>query len=509
MISKIAIFYGHVASNIGDLAINVGELAAIRRIYPDASVTFVALHIQEGPKYDHAKREVAVVGKADWVIYRTSFRHALVYQADPARFLKDCGLEDVDLVLLASGEHLFSYEDQQNLRSLYWRTLPALSAKILKKPCFLMPSTLGPFSSAESKRWVHTFLRMLDGVAVRDRASYSYLKNEFDFEAELLPDPAFFLQPTTHSSAKNKVITLGISMRAEDWGIRLSEKQRHISSDDRDVIKASPIAITFTSAIVEKFLNLEPNGKVVLFVQTEADKDIAEQVSKEIKSDAIMVSEPSSISDYLAALSSVDALVASRFHAIIMALKVGTPVRGVYFSVHGHKMPGLFSWLNLEDACHSLDGDVRLLGDHIVADIMACNIDWGEVERYIEKECDSLLNWLRGSLNSSVEAHLISAETVLAINNLSVELIRQGFEKDKSATVKKNKDIYKKEKISLVSKHESEMKEMQKKLVGIQEANNFIFSKNPHNDEQKNIIEAHPERSIGLDFSLSEKRDKG
>lgn|GEM_PF-5878864 len=507
--NKIAVFYGHVASNIGDLAINVGELAIIRRIYPDASVTFVALHVQEGPKYEQAKSEVAVVGKADWMIYRTSFRHALVYQADPARFLKDCDLEDVDLVLLASGEHLFSYEDQQNLRSLYWRTLPALSAKALKKPCFLMPSTLGPFSSAESKRWVHNFLRILDGVAVRDRASYSYLKKEFDFEAELLPDPAFFLQPKIHRSTKNKVTTLGISMRAEDWGIRLSEKQRHTSSDDKDIIKASPIAVAFTSAVVENFLNFEPNGKVVLFVQTDADRGIAEQVLREIKSDAIVVSEPSSISDYLDALSSVDALVASRFHAIIMALKVGTPVRGVYFSVHGHKMPGLFSWLNLEDACHSLDGDVRLLGEHIAADIMDCDVDWNKVEIHIEKECDTLLNWLRDSLNSAAETPLISAETVLAINDLSVELVRQGFEQDKIATVKKNKNIYKKEKISLIGKHESEIQEIQKKLLEIQKDKGFIFSKKLHSDELENIVEAHPEHSIGLDFSLPEKRNKG
>ena len=86
-VNKIAVFYGHVASNLGDLAINAGELIALKRIYPNAEVTFVALHVSEGPAYDNAQAETARVGESIWTIYRTSFHHALNYLSQPAQFL--------------------------------------------------------------------------------------------------------------------------------------------------------------------------------------------------------------------------------------------------------------------------------------------------------------------------------------------------------------------------------------------------------------------------------------
>lgn len=58
-------FFGHVASNIGDLAINVGELSLIQCAFPAAQVVFVALHIKEGPRFEKAKAEVAAIGDAD------------------------------------------------------------------------------------------------------------------------------------------------------------------------------------------------------------------------------------------------------------------------------------------------------------------------------------------------------------------------------------------------------------------------------------------------------------
>lgn len=63
---------------------------------------------------------------------------------------------------------------------------------------------------------------LLDRVAVRDKESLAYLEGEFQFSPRLLPDPAFFLKPDVNRNAVDgNIETLGLAMRAEDWGIRV------------------------------------------------------------------------------------------------------------------------------------------------------------------------------------------------------------------------------------------------------------------------------------------------
>ena len=502
VIKKIAVFFGHVASNIGDLAINVGELSLIQRAFPAAQVVFVALHIKEGLRFEKAKTEVAAIGDADWTIFRTSFRHIVDYQASPGKFLQDCGVEDADLVLLASGEHLFSYEEQPNLRSLYWRTLPAFSAKTLGKPCVMLPSTFGPFETEAYKKWIAHFLSLLDGVAVRDERSWVYLRDEFHCDPALLPDPAFFLTPEVqHKREEGQDIqVLGLAMRAEDWGIRLAECKK--KAGDIEESGAAPQAASFSISLIQAFLDTKPNGEVRVFVQTEADRALAEEVRKNLNLNSISVVEPSGISDYLKELACVDALVASRFHAIILGLKVGLPVRGVYFPVHGHKMPGLFSWLGIEESCFQLDckSDVAI---NVLQDLLECKVDWSSVVKKIENGCQNLTEWIKIKSMSPSEGLEDMFEASLALNKLGADLVNLGFVQDKEALKTKLTENYNRKLADL-------------KKPSCDQAANF---KNNFHENNKKIISEHCaiisfnevvddffEKKLNLDFSLPEER---
>lgn len=439
VINKVAIFYGHVASNIGDLAINSGELLAIRSVFPKAAVKFIALHVSEGPKFEQAKAEISAIGEADWFVYRTSFRHIIDYQTDPNRFLVDCGVDDYDLILLASGEHLFSYNEQHNSRSLYWRTLPAFAAKSSGKPCLMFPSTFGPFETSISKAWMSHYLTLIGNVAVREADSRAYLTNEFNVDTSLLPDPAFFLQPQINKSFSCTAIdTLGIAMRAEDWGIRVPDDKRNDATKQKTSV--APVAASFTTELIRIFLAERPNAQVKIFVQTEADRGLAELVCEQISlSQKVTVVEPTSIADYFSVLAGVDALVASRFHAIIMGLKVGLPVRGVYFSAHGHKMPGLFSLLDIPDACAEISDDPKLIADKTIRSLLADQIDWQKVALRIEEGKKDFCNWLKkAKFSAKSKSSLYPAS--LAFNALGNELIKLGYEQDKQAAIRKLKD---------------------------------------------------------------------
>lgn len=448
-IKKIAVYYGHVAGNLGDLAINVGELSALKTAFPIAEITFVAFHVKEGPTYELAKAETSLVGDSKWQIYRTSFKHALDYLAVPTRFFEDCGVKDCDLVVLASGEHLFAYQENQNIRSLYWRTLPALAAKLAGKQCIQFPSTFGPFETKESHQLVENILRTADAYAARDAYSVEYLKDQFGLDAPLLPDPAFFIKPKKlRSLGAPESGVLGLAMRAEDWGIRLSKDQREDVHDPGESMVAGKSAIAFSVAIIEAYLKRKPQGKVHVFVQTDADESLALQLQKKFitegRQQVIIILKPRIITEYLECLSGIDGLVASRFHALILSLLVQTPVFGVFFPAHGHKIPGLFSWLGITDCYQSLETEQEKIAQCAIESLFEKPFDWGKVLNRITVGKENFLQWLTDERNATVNPETL-AKALLASHGIASGLIRDGFELQNASFEKKLRNsMYKK-----------------------------------------------------------------
>jgi len=74
-------------------------------------------------------------------------------------------------------------------------------------------------------------------------------------------------------------------------------------------------------------------------------EEIVSKLSAHRYAERIEIVAPESVDDYIVALSETDGIVASRFHALIMSLIAGRPCFGVYFNVHGHKVPGLMDLL--------------------------------------------------------------------------------------------------------------------------------------------------------------------
>lgn len=436
-VNKIAVFYGHVASNLGDLAINVGELIALKRAYPEAEVKFVALHVNQGPAYDHAQAETTRIGEASWSIYRTSFHHALAYLSNPAQFLRDCDMDDVDLVVLASGEHLFAYESNRNTRALYWRSLPALAAKAAGKRCLLMPSTFGPYETAASRRWMNALFNILDGYAVREAGSAHLLREVFGLRALQLTDPAFFIEPERQRDlSKTEFNVLGLAMRAEDWGIRLAKEQRVDTHDAAQAREFGVQAFEFAVAAANEFFDKKPDGQVRVFVQTTADQQLAERLFEQMRGQGregqVQVVIPETIADYLDALTGVDGLIATRFHALIMGLITHVPVYGVYFPVHGHKIPGLFSWLGLESSCGVIDAAPRGAATAAVENLLAGDFNWAAVDKVLDGGRQAFCEWLdRVPVSSTSDEGMF--EAALALSELAKELIALGYEKESKA----------------------------------------------------------------------------
>lgn len=357
---RIALFYGHSASNLGDLAINAGECQLLKTLYPNAELNIVFLDSTKSRYLDAAKESFLAHAQPHFRYVDTTDGELIKnLLTDPPYLLDSLGLSYCDAIFVSSGEHLFQYSNRANTHSIFWRTLPLLAAKMRGKFAAIMPSTYGPFDDSESQLLIKEVLSLSDFAFARDSDSYQLITDLTNGKAGVLgPDPAFFLN---YQQFRNPLVSgrLGLVMRSEGWGIRVPATTRtKATSAFRAEAYQTSKAFQFAVSMISESLPRFPLG-IHIFVQTLADKELAEAIlshfrDKPIFNDKITLVFPSSIDTYLKALSQVDELVTSRFHAAIFGLMLGKRVSAPYFPQHGHKLPGLFRYLNRPQYCSDL-----------------------------------------------------------------------------------------------------------------------------------------------------------
>jgi glycosyltransferase involved in cell wall biosynthesis/polysaccharide pyruvyl transferase WcaK-like protein/uncharacterized coiled-coil protein SlyX len=358
-IETIALFYGHVAGNIGDVAINRGQITMLGEAFPGATIRVVLFDSAKSAHLAAGKASFGPEGAVEFVHMRTTPRRAPHYALNPGTFLKDTGTEAADLIVLAAGEHLFQYETEPNRRNLFWRTLPAFAARACGKPCLMMPSTFGPFEAADGRALAAALFATGLRAAARDARSAALLGDMLPQGAPMTAlDPAFFLTPPETPLASGSCDrTIGLVMRSEMWGLRLARWAPAPSPDLQNNVDRASVAVRFGTAFADGILT-DPATRLRLLVQTPADRPVAEAIAAAVpaarEAGRLTISEPSDITAYLEGLAGVDCIVASRFHALILGLVAGRPGFGVYFDVHGQKILGLFDLLGHPECCADL-----------------------------------------------------------------------------------------------------------------------------------------------------------
>ena len=448
MPQKITLFYGHVASNLGDLAINQGQAQMLQTAFPEASLQVVFMDAEKSEFLQSAKSSFGNAGSLFFSYFNANYEKALVYHARPERLLHDCNAEDSDLIVLASSEHLFAYSRPENIKSIFWRTLPVLAAKADNKPCVMLPSTFGPFEDPKSSELISSFLTLVDRFAAREAYSARSLQTRFKLDCgPVLLDPAFFIDPThlrqTDGSVSDDVgpKVLGLSMRSEGWGVRLSKEQRESLNESfkANSFKNS-VAFQFSVALSKQFLENDREARVCLFVQTVADEELADHIVRSLSElgfgERIRLIKPISVQDYHAHLAHVDYVVASRFHAIILSLLLNKPVFGVYFETHGHKMPGLFDLLGIASECVDLS---VISADAAVQSALRAIAQkentWPDVQGRIATYKDQTISWIADYQNKSPDNKAFLS-ALGAFGDLAFSLARTGFETSKRQSIK-------------------------------------------------------------------------
>ena len=357
-VKKVALFYGHAASNKGDLAINSGLASILAREFPNALFYICFLDVKNKTYLEAAQESFgAVAGRCRFIQIQKSFVGASIDVQCAVRWLRTWIPHDPDIVLVNSGEFFFSYTGFSNFESLFWRFLPCLAAGGLQIPVAIPPSSFGPFEDGVSIALLRAVSNAF-GLNARELSSERYL-NRLDIRARLFRDPAFEC-PILNAlpiEQRGQDRFVGLIPRLEYWGIRQEQRlAKEVHRKHKSAGFRSSVAFCVYRDIIEALLASPASVRVILLAQTLADRDLCAAIASAFREDGRVYMEyPVTYSEFLSSVSSCSHIITSRFHSAIFGLSLGKDVYGVHFPQHGNKLVGLFDSFQLGNRVFTID----------------------------------------------------------------------------------------------------------------------------------------------------------
>ncbi|MBW4933787.1 polysaccharide pyruvyl transferase family protein [Marinobacter sp. F4206] len=466
---KVALFYGHYSSNIGDVAINAGLVEYLRRAFGDSLRLRVFFLNSTGEELG-GRESFSEFPECEFQSVFSSATEAIKYLASPEAFISDCGVEGFDLVLVNGGEHFFSYHHNENWHNLFWRSLPIIAASASGLRCAVVPSSFGPFETKDSVDFMHNVLGEGPEVAARDARSAEILASQgLLADAPVFTDMAFFLRSDKQRSRQKHQKVLAVTVRPDSAGLRVGELETKQAAERYAAsgYSESP-SFQSTLAVLRQLLS-DQSFTVRLFMQSNADVDLTQGLyavlSGEFGDSRVSLYRPVSVSDYLRELSACDCIYTSRFHAAILGYVAGTPSVTAYFPEHGHKMPGLYEYLGREQFCFELGG--RLMDaerDKIVNAIFLAIDDYPSLHPEIEKRKSETVEWLRQlTTETNDPAPFMSSSEAVQYQPWWPEVV-SASERKKVETALRSRNTRHKEVVAARKEAYERVKEREKKL---------------------------------------------
>lgn len=402
--TKVGLAFGHAASNYGDIAINEG-VQAMCAASDDLDLHRVAV-LRLRDAYSDALFDSLRDGSAGVRVIITDddadAEAALLarYLREPSAFLSDAGFDDVDLVALNSGEHLFEAENGANTLDLIWRVLPAIAAAEAGLAAVQMPATVGPFRTAFGTQIIET-LRAATQLSTREDNSFDYLVDSFGAEPARLLDPAFFCdasgegEPTR--TGNEFPARVGLVLRLENFGLRAGkQRSAQISARMRTSGHRDSKAFGAFRDIARRLA--ERGTQITLIVQTMADRGLTQNLHDDLAEqfpDQIRVADPGSLHGFRRVLGEQELVIASRFHACILAIAEGVPAIGTYTPSHGPKMPGMYRSLGFPEGAVIIgDRIAESVGEEVLAVLPAAMDGFARVQGRVQELKADAVGWL-------------------------------------------------------------------------------------------------------------------
>lgn len=344
--TRIAVFGHFDGTNLGNEATLKAALYHLRRLHPDAEVIGVCT----GPETTAATYHIKAIPIARTYVKFWAPRNPLAKLArkicvvigEPFRWFEGiASLWGADMLivpgtgLLTDAYGLWDWGPYSLLR---WATI----AKICRCRLAFISVGAGPFHSAIGKLCAKSFLSLADFRSYRDEASRLCLQG-IGFSADgdrVFPDLAFSLpkdaiSPRDGAMGAGAVIGLGVMAWADKY-----------SKHGRDAAAQSSYLQSF-GKLARWLLARGYNIRLLIgdFTDEPAKQALLQSIGPYDQSRVI--NEPiRSVDDLMSQIAATDAVVATRFHNIILALLCEKPVISVSFH---HKCDALMDAMGLSD----------------------------------------------------------------------------------------------------------------------------------------------------------------
>ncbi|MDJ1465804.1 polysaccharide pyruvyl transferase family protein [Nitratireductor sp. GZWM139] len=362
--SKTALLYGFLGSNVGDVAVTRGAIETIRALGMKGPMTVVAPKLNNRARDTWTKdvwRHYPYLDLVEWDFKNIpQERPVTVDDIDDiatASLLISLKINDADTFVYSGGEHLFSYGKSGDDWNLLLRLAPFFAAASMGKQVRLLPSTLGPFNTPLSDVLAKRFLSLLPDIPVRDTHSLETVAN-LGFQGRFCLDPAFFINISDLLSCDKQPIA-NLIMRLDRYGLRVGEAQsleyaQYLVSNGYGNSRSYNIHRDVAKTLADKGFQIN------VIIQTMADEAPSLSLYRELSQEPNIratLSKPTSIEAFIRELSKGRVTVTSRFHGAIFSLLSDRPATAIFFKDHGNKMPGLFEGLGWSHLC--FDGDKK------------------------------------------------------------------------------------------------------------------------------------------------------
>lgn len=297
-------------------------------------------------------------------------------------------LGDVDTLIVCGSGQLQDYWGGGGAWSYPYTMLRwGLLARLRRTSFVVLSVGAGPVAGRLSRRFFRWVLSLASYRSYRDEWSRRFVIDEIGFDATddpVVPDLAFGLAWSAPSQRfeppPGRVVGVGPIgyFREGTWPEVDSERgERHLRT-----------MVDLTEGIIR-------DGHSVLFLKGEAEYDqrMIDDMRAELESrdatllDDVIETRIEEVEDLLAALRRCDAVVASRYHNVLLAYLLGIPVLGISYQAKTDSLMEEFGQL---DFCLPIaDLDATVASERVAA--LLAQVDFADVaERIVEVKRDAL-----------------------------------------------------------------------------------------------------------------------
>ena len=338
--SKILILAGDTDGNLGDLAIVTATCACLRRNNPDVEISLVT------SKPDRDRSRLGI----------TPIRRGVL--GLPALL---AAARNADLVICGGGG---LFQDDDSLAKMPYWALRLFLVRAFSGPISGLGIGAGPLDHGISQFFARLALRTLDPISVRDALAFATLSPLTNKSVEIVPDPAFLLEPARQETARQALNDAGvpldctplIGVAVRRWFHTRSNVIPHkyavrLGLDRRRGRREMSAFIDNVAASLDRVA--EQTGAHIVFMPTynvghENDLGVSEAIGLAMESrrhSILMLDDPTL---YKAVTGLLSVMLCGRMHPAILAAAQGTPVVGLGYN---QKFAGTFALLEQPERC--------------------------------------------------------------------------------------------------------------------------------------------------------------